>query len=338
MSQTKHIPLPDNWDTCPIHPLAALTEFGAGVDPEAVVEDMRLHGYDSRESLVFYQGMLFDGRLRRSSAIKAGVKPTACEFVGADPIAFTRRKILRQHLSISQRSMFAEELARLSHGGDRKSAEIKTENSVLNTIAQAAAAVDVSPASVDFARIVKDHGSKALIRAVNTGLLKVSDAAKVARKAKAIQDHAVAEVQAKRAKTATEAATLCKRCEGRIKKGQSATADCVVCRAEREKPPATKGAGKGSRKSAKEKAQPEPAPEFKPAACLGLAATGLYEFIDKTPPTFGWHDHPDQKKLKAAVDDLVADLEAWVRRLAGNEKTQPFFDNTHRAGPKGYGH
>jgi hypothetical protein len=289
---------------------------------------MRLHGYDDGEPLVFYEGKLFDGRLRRASAIKAGVTPSARQFIGSDPYAFARKKIMRQHLDISQRSMFAATLANLQHGSNQHESKPKEGSEISDsppsTRAKAAAAVGVSPASVDFARIVKDHGSNALIRAVNTGLLKVSDAAKVARKAKSIQDHAVAEVQAKRAKTAVEAATLCTRCEKRIKKGQEPTVDCVVCRDQRENPK-PKGAGKGSRKPAKEKAQPEPAPDFKPAACLSAAANGLYEFIDKTPTVHGWHDHPDQKKLKAEVDELVATLEAWVRRLAGHEAK--LFDN-----------
>ncbi len=59
------------------------------------------------------------------------------------------------------RAMIAAKLAKLKHGGDR----IKASNDAL-TQDQAAELLSVSPASLDRAKYVLEHGSKQLIDAV----------------------------------------------------------------------------------------------------------------------------------------------------------------------------
>jgi hypothetical protein len=44
--QTRSIPVPENWQKLPPHPLDELVEFGVGIDIEALAEHIRQHGYD----------------------------------------------------------------------------------------------------------------------------------------------------------------------------------------------------------------------------------------------------------------------------------------------------
>lgn len=313
MSQTKPIAVPEEWEAMPIHPLAALTEFGAGVDLDAGADEMKQDGYDSRESLVVYEGKLLDGRLRRSWAIRAGLTPTFCEFVGSNPIRFIRRKIMRQHLDIGQRAMFAAKLATLESGHDGSEAQYCAPDSEPLSINEAAKSVGVSPRAVDYATVVQEHGTKSLQRAVNVGQVKVSDAAKVARKAKPIQDYAVGAVQAKLFRTVAEAATLCPRCEKRVKKDQQPTTNCPACDDIRKN-------GK-PKKTPKAKAKkPTPPPEQKTFgwAEFKSSVTGLHAFID----SLGRNDKP---QLHERLDFLVE----MIGPEPSNEKANPdaLFDN-----------
>ena len=47
--KTKSIATPDNWQQIEPHPLAALTDFGAGIDLDALAQHMREFGYDEDE-------------------------------------------------------------------------------------------------------------------------------------------------------------------------------------------------------------------------------------------------------------------------------------------------
>lgn len=319
MSQTKPIPVPKDWESMPIHPLAALTEFGAGVDLDAGAEEMKLDGYDGRESIVVYEGKLFDGRLRRSWAIRAGVTPTFCEFIGSNPKRFIRRKIMRQHLSVSQRATFAATLANLE-SGQRPASQNREGEDDPTTRTEAAAAVDVSPRAVDYATVVIDHGTESLKRAVRIGKVKVSDAANVARRSKPIQDYAVAQVEAGTFKTVSAAATLCKRCEGRIKGGKVPTKDCPACEDVRKN-------GKPKKTPAKKKEKPKPEPQQQTFgwAEYKAALTGLHAFID----TLSRKDKPQLHERLEAFSEAIG-----PEPTDGQDEAEALFGNSRpSAGP-----
>ena len=74
--------------------------------------------------------------------------------------------------------MVASRLANMQQGGDRKSENFNTEISVLISQPEAAAMLNVSTDSVQFAKKVLDQGSEELIQKVDTGEIAVSTAAK----------------------------------------------------------------------------------------------------------------------------------------------------------------
>lgn len=305
MLRTKPIDVPRDWHLLKPHPLADLCEFGAGIDMDAIVADMMNGGYDERYPIVLLREnghlWILNGRHRHQCAIRAEVVPTFVEYIGKDPRDEARRKIMQQHLTVSQRAAFAASLANLSQGETKHARQAEDVSQICNTEqpvtrAEAAKLVDVSPRAVDYATVVIDHGTEALKRAVRTGKVKVSDAANVARRSKPIQDYAVAQVEAGTFKTVTLAATLCKRCEGRIKNSKAPTKDCPACEDVRKN-------GKPKKAPAKKKEKPKPPPEQQTFgwAEYKAALTGLHTFID----TLSRKDKPQLHERLEAFSEAI---------------------------------
>lgn len=187
----KAISAPENWRRLKAHAYAEISEFGLGIDLDGLVTHMSQFGWDASERITLIEKdgewQILDGRHKHDAAQKAEVEPLFQLFHGTDAeaIAFVQKKLLRQHLDASQRAMVASRLSGLSQP-------------------KAAEALNVSERLVDLAKIVQQKCSPAVQRAVRTGIVTVTDAAIVAKEAKAKQDAALQKVRDGKAKSLKE--------------------------------------------------------------------------------------------------------------------------------------
>jgi ParB-like chromosome segregation protein Spo0J len=161
-----------------IHPLAELFPPMPDDQYQALKADIAENG--QKEDIVFWQDKLVDGRHRLRACLELGVKPDMAELDDAsDPYIYViSHNLHRRHLTESQRSMVAGKLATLPRGGDRKSEDFKGSIDTLKSIDDAASLLSVGRASVARAKQVIEHGSKAVVDAVESGEIPVSFAAK----------------------------------------------------------------------------------------------------------------------------------------------------------------
>jgi ParB-like chromosome segregation protein Spo0J len=128
------------------------------------------------ESVTVYEGKILDGRNRARACKTLRIKPTTVEFTGDDPLAFVLSKNLhRRHLTTSQRAMIAEKVATLGKGRPQKN----TENSVFSQ-KETARQFKVSEDSIQQARKVRTKAVPEVAKAVESGKMPVSVAAKLA--------------------------------------------------------------------------------------------------------------------------------------------------------------
>lgn len=138
---------------------------------------------------------ILDGRNRYKACIEAGVTPITRPYEGDDPLGFVvAMNLNRRHLDDSQRAMVAGKIANLKNGNPAFSNSVNLPNwentegngtfSEPTAVSQSAAAdmMNVSTKSVTDAKVVNNKGSESLIKAVESGKVAVSNAAKLARK------------------------------------------------------------------------------------------------------------------------------------------------------------
>lgn len=239
------IKTPKNWKNLKIRPEAALSDLGAGVDPDDVIADMKKNGYSKEEPVVLYEGDIGDGRLRHKCAIKADVEPTFANFVGTylEFLLFVRRRrINRQNTNQSQRSLYIAEWTKIWDKAAPKEENDKPID-VPETVDERAATAGVSSRTQDYAEAVSKDASEPVKRLIESDKATVSDAAKIVGEEKAIQTAAAKLVEAGAATTLIGALDMicarCRRLGGRVK-------DCKQC-AQREE--------KARRKALKKKAK-----------------------------------------------------------------------------------
>jgi ParB-like chromosome segregation protein Spo0J len=144
------------------HKYAALFPKMAEDEFNELVESIRKNGL--REKIITHEGRILDGLNREAACEVAGVKPQFEKFKGKDPLQFVVDKNLnRRHLSTSQRSMIA--------------AEIATATNSETSITEAAKTLGVSRDSVHTAKKVK-KASKKLAKQVKTGKISLNKAKK----------------------------------------------------------------------------------------------------------------------------------------------------------------
>lgn len=154
------------------HPFAEIFPLLDDAEFDALVADIKQHGL--REHIWLYEGKILDGRNRFLACKTAKVEPQFREYKGDDALAFVvSLNVQRRHLTTSQRAMAAAEIAKLSQG-ERKSNAHKCASQN-----EAAQSLKVSRRSVQNAKQVIDHGSKALKEAVKSGDVPVTRAAAV---------------------------------------------------------------------------------------------------------------------------------------------------------------
>ena len=135
--------------------------------------------------IITHQGKILDGRNRYAACKLAGVEPRFEEYTGSDLLgAVVSLNEVRRHETPSQRSMAAARLAKLKHGGDRKSGEIKSPigelKSETKTRDEAAELLKVGTSSLDRAKQIINKGVPLLADMVDSGEVSVDAARLVA--------------------------------------------------------------------------------------------------------------------------------------------------------------
>ena len=174
------------------HPMADIFPWIEGPAFQELVEDIRKNGV--LEPIVFFDGMILDGRNRYMAAREVGIPYPRVEYRGNDPLGFVIAKNLaRRHLTESQRAMVAAKLAKMPVGTN--------QHAQICAPSQDAAAdmLGVSRRTVQTAKAVQEQGAPELIQAVETGKVSVSAAATIAKQDQNTQRRLVAEDKLKRA-------------------------------------------------------------------------------------------------------------------------------------------
>jgi ParB-like chromosome segregation protein Spo0J len=160
-----------------IHPLAELFPPMSDEQYQALKADIAENG--QHEDIMIWQGMLIDGRHRLRACLELGIQPDTAELDDScDPYIYViTHNLHRRHLTESQRSLVAGKLATLKRGevGNGRKVEVQI---CTPTIDDAAGLLGVSRRSVALAKRVIEHGSKAIVDAVESGQIPVSFAAK----------------------------------------------------------------------------------------------------------------------------------------------------------------
>lgn len=154
------------------HPLANIFPLIEGQAYQELLADVLKHGV--REPVWLYEGQILDGRNRYRAATAMGVECPVREYEGGEPTEFViSLNLHRRHLSESQRAMVAAKLANMPQGTNQH-AQICAP-----TQADAADLLNVSRRSVQTAKEVISQAPEEVVRAVESGAVSVSLAAKV---------------------------------------------------------------------------------------------------------------------------------------------------------------
>lgn len=178
------------------HPYADIFPWIEGPAFQELKADIARNGV--LEPIVFFDGAILDGRNRYIAARELGIEYPRVEYEGDDPLGFViSHNLKRRHLTESQRAMVAAKLAKMPHGGDRRSDQ--AENLPLVSQSDAAAQLNVSDRSIRTAKQVHELGIPELVAAVETGKVSVSGASTIAKQDHDTQRRLVAEDKLKRA-------------------------------------------------------------------------------------------------------------------------------------------
>lgn len=166
------------------HECSTIFPVLAKAELKALAKDIKANGL--QQPIVMYQGKILDGRNRYIACKSIGVRPKFETYHGNEPLAYViSLNLHRRHLTESQRALVASNIANMPKGVNQH-----TPIGV-STQADAAKAMNVSVNSVQRAAVVRDKGSAALIKAVETGKMSVSLASEIATKPKQEQQRII---------------------------------------------------------------------------------------------------------------------------------------------------
>jgi hypothetical protein len=120
----------------------------------------------------------------------AGIEPMTVTYDGNPELFSLSKNKHRRHMTVDQIAMVTVKLAKMTHGGDRRSENFKTSNEGLK-MAEAAAAAGVPKTAVESAKIVLKEGMPEEIKAVESGealLRKTADQIRARKRATAEPD------------------------------------------------------------------------------------------------------------------------------------------------------
>ena len=160
-------------DRLQFHPIANIFPMMTGAEFARFCEDILSNGLI--EPIWTYEGQVIDGRNRHDACIETGVPLRTRPYDGDDPVGFSLSSNLhRRNMNESQRAMTAARV--VSHTNDCANLHV-----IAITQEESARLMSVARRSLNHAEDVLRHGSPELIRAVDTGLMRVSSAATLAR-------------------------------------------------------------------------------------------------------------------------------------------------------------
>ena len=158
------------------HEYANLFPMMSEADINQLAEDIRENGL--MDPIVTLDGKILDGRNRYKACEIAEINPKWREYDGADPLAFVvAHNLHRRHLNESQRAMIAAKMAKLPRGNPNSSRD-GIDKPV--TQPEAAEMMNVSVPSITRAKNVITNAVSALQDMVDSGEVKVTQAALVA--------------------------------------------------------------------------------------------------------------------------------------------------------------
>jgi hypothetical protein len=167
------------------HALAKLFPLMPASDIKELADDIKERGL--QVPITLFEGKILDGQHRQEACAIAGVKPRYEIYKGNDPLGFViAANIKRRHLTPSQKAMLAAEIAKLPHGGDRTSTDVKKQDANLQLArSKVAESLDISPRSVASASKILAE-SPALAKQVRDGKITVHAAEEKLAEKKAV--------------------------------------------------------------------------------------------------------------------------------------------------------
>lgn len=164
------------------YPVHSVSELFPAMDAEsyaALKDDIAAHG--QAEPIVLWKKQLIDGRHRLRACKELGIKPVVVDMPGSDdPLAYViSHNLHRRHLNTSERAMVAAKIATMKVG-DNQHTKKEGPHFCGPSAEEAAAIMNVSTRSVENAKQVLEHGSKAVQNAASQGKLAVTTAAELA--------------------------------------------------------------------------------------------------------------------------------------------------------------
>lgn len=165
-----------------VHPAANLFPMMDEQSYEQLKEDIKANG--QKESVVFYDEQIIDGRNRFRACYELGIEVDGCELDADiieemdnwDPVAWVlSHNLHRRHLKTSQRAMIAAKMANLPNGGDRSA----HRQMAMCSIEDASVRLSASEKSVSRCKHILDNGSAALVEAVENNVITANMAYKL---------------------------------------------------------------------------------------------------------------------------------------------------------------
>lgn len=160
------------------HPIADIFPMMSEEEYEGLREDIRQHG--QREPITVWRGLLVDGRNRLRACEELGIEPEIGELLEeTDPVQYAfSQNLHRRHLTVAQRAMIADELAKMQQGQKKPNSGIPLSQP---TQAEAASMLNVSVDSVKQARRVKATAKPDVVAAVERGEISLNAAVATAK-------------------------------------------------------------------------------------------------------------------------------------------------------------
>jgi N6-adenosine-specific RNA methylase IME4/ParB-like chromosome segregation protein Spo0J len=204
------------------HPFADLLPAMSEAEFTELRESIRANGL--RQPITLHRdGRVLDGRHRAQVCAELGIPAGTTTFEGSDHEALTfvlDLNLKRRHLDASQRAMIAVDLANLGEGRPEKTAQICAVSQE-----RAAALLNVSRRSVQYAADVRSKAIPEIAAAVRQGHMPVSQAARVAGLSEAGQQRVASEMHKGKPLTTTVIAAT--RIE-RVAKIEAAATNCPL--------------------------------------------------------------------------------------------------------------
>ena len=166
-----------------IHQAAKIFPLMSDEELARLATDIKLRGL--REPIVLLDGVLLDGRNRLRACKKLGIEPTFRDVADCDdPLGFVLATNLhRRHLTTSQRSFAAAQIAKLENGANQHNRRVQgRQNCRAIAVGEAAKIFAVSARSINTAKRVIERADRSVVTLIERGNIGVSLAAKFVAK------------------------------------------------------------------------------------------------------------------------------------------------------------